>query len=709
MRRLGLQSKLILTLMLVGMLAMLTVSYTSYRTARTAARDAAHRQLMGVRITKTTMLENLLSGFRDQLTGFATSRTALETLTGFTDGLTALDALPPNEAESKKLQAFYTDSFLPALRRSAEMYAEVPRMIPAERGGQALQALYVAGNPHPYMKGWPYDDAGDGSAYSAAHKRWNLLLSQIAYRSKIDDLMLVSADGMRVVYTLQKTTELGTSLVNGPYANTNLAAAVRAALQAGDRAVMTVADFDLYRPSLGQPRAFICAPIFDGAAPKGVIVFQLPMDRIVALMTSKLGWEKEGLGKTGEVYLVGQDRLMRSRSRFMIQDSTRALAALKRAEVPATMLAQVARQHSEVLALPVRNESTRLALSGESGVHEIRDYRNVSVVSAYGPLDIENVRWAVLAEMDMAEAYGPVAELGLKTLATAAGMAILISMVALLAASAITRPIRALTAAARRVSAGDMDVTVPVESQDEIRELADAFNLMTRSLKEKTTALEDTLRRNEELLLNVLPSHAASRLRDGLEPATQTFADVSILHASIEGLDSAPGGEGQAMQWLHQLVVAFDEAAERYSVEKLKSQGPNYIAVCGLSAPRPDHHQRIVDFAEEMLRIVSLFGAEKGVQLEIDVGLNCGPVTGGVVGRKRFIYDLWGETINLARMMQADGVSTIQVTEAMAKRLDGQYRFARQPDLDRKNGPPIVVFRLLPGVSGMPMNGAMHS
>lgn len=697
MRRLGLQSKLILTLMLVGMAAMLTISYASYRTARAAARDAAQRQLLGVRITKTTLLQNLLAGFRDQLTGFSTSRTALESLTAFRAGLAQLDSMPVDEASVKRLEAFYRDSFIPALSRSAAMYGEVPRLLPGTRGARAVQALYVAGNPNPYMRGAPLTDAGDGSAYTEAHKRFHTIFTQVAFRAGIDDMLLVDATGLRVLYTLQKTTELGTSLADGPYANSSLAAAVRAALQAGDRAVVTVADFDLYRPSLGQPHGFLCAPIFDGAVPTGVAVFQIPMERIMTLMSANRQWEREGLGKTGEVYVVGQDRLMRSRSRFMIQDSTKAIASLAFAEVPTAVLEQIRRQKSEVMALPVRNESTRLALSGESGVHEIRDYRNELVLSAYGPLDFANLRWAVLAEMDAAEAYGPVADLGRKTLATAAGMAILISLVALLAASAITRPIRALTAAARKVSAGDLDVAVQLESEDEIRELADAFNLMTRSLKEKTTALEETLRRNEELLLNVLPSHAASRLRDGLEPSTQTFADVSILHASIVGLDAAPGGETQALEWLNALVVAFDEAAERFSVEKLKSQGPNYIAVCGLSMPRPDHHQRIIDFAEEMLRIVNLYGAEQGVTLEVDVGVNCGPVTGGVIGRKRFIYDLWGETMNLSRMLQEDGVSTIQVTEAMATRLQGQYVFERRPDLPRKDGPPIVVYRLLPG------------
>lgn len=92
---------------------------------------------------------------------------------------------------------------------------------------------------------------------------------QIAERVGLEDLMLVDGASQRIVYTRQKTTELGTSLANGPYAKTRLAAAVRTMLQAGDRATVYLADFELYRPNLGRPAAFLCAPIFDGATPYG--------------------------------------------------------------------------------------------------------------------------------------------------------------------------------------------------------------------------------------------------------------------------------------------------------------------------------------------------------------------------------------------------------------------------------------------------------
>ena len=89
-----------------------------------------------------------------------------------------------------------------------------------------------------------------------------------------------------------------------------------------------------------------------------------------------------------------------------------------------------------------------------------------------------------------------------------------------------------------------------------------------------------------------------------------------------------------------------------------------------------------------------LFSREKGVKLEVDVGINVGPITGGVVGRKKFIYDIWGETLDLAQLMNSDGISSTQVTSAVVNRLHGQYEFDRQPDLHRENALPISVYRL---------------
>lgn len=692
LRRLSIQSKLILVLLLVSLGAVVTVTYASYRTARSAAAEAAQRQLIGLRVTKAGIIQLMLANYRDQITSFATSRTALESLRTFTAA--AAELPPPTPQQIESVTAFYRNTFLPALAKTAGQDPQLNLVLPADETARHLQALYVAGNPHPYEKGQLLEAAADSSKYTEAHRRFHDIYGQIARRVGLDDIMLVEGATQRVVYSYQKTAEFGTSLADGPYANSNLAQAVRAMLKAGERTAFQVADFEHYRPNLGKPAAFFCTPIFEGPKPAGVVVFQLPIDEIVRVMSGNYEWAKQGMGKTGEVYLVGQDYLMRSRSRFMKEDPQGFFSTARRAGYPEKVIEQIERQGTVILALSVRTPTVELALAGKAGVTEIEDYRREPVVSAYGPLDFENLRWAVIAEMDTGEAYGPVNQLAQQAFATAAILSVVISLIALGVAALLTRPIRKLTEAARRVTAGHLDVQVDIDTQDEVRELGDAFNQMTRALRQQSNALEQTLRENEELLLNILPASAAARLKQGDGLSLQSFADVSILIAEVLGLERAPGGESESMTWLHQLVIAFDEAADQHGIEKLKTIGSTYMASCGLSVARPDHPQRALEFAEELVRIVARFSLERSVNLEIDIGINAGPVTGGVIGRKKFLYDLWGDTVNLARFMKADGVSSIRVTQSIHDRLQGQYSFSRQPDVPTRSGAPVPVYQL---------------
>jgi class 3 adenylate cyclase len=171
----------------------------------------------------------------------------------------------------------------------------------------------------------------------------------------------------------------------------------------------------------------------------------------------------------------------------------------------------------------------------------------------------------------------------------------------------------------------------------------------------------------------------ADRLREGDGQANQSFADVTVLFADIQGFEDLPEttAPDAALGLLQDLVITFDEAAEKCRVEKVKTIGSSYLAVCGLSVQRPDHANRMVDFALELVRIVRRFNQERNTCLSVDIGINAGPIVGGIVGRSKFIYDLWGDTVTIARHMSANGVTAIQVTDAVYERLRDEYAFTQ--------------------------------
>ena len=206
------------------------------------------------------------------------------------------------------------------------------------------------------------------------------------------------------------------------------------------------------------------------------------------------------------------------------------------------------------------------------------------------------------------------------------------------------------------MSAGHLDVQVPLHPIHEYRRLGEAFNEMVKSLGASRTALDRKIEENEQLLDSLLPASGAAQVRGGTGDRPQTFADVTVAYVKLSGLDALSHqiGEEASMSMLSDLVAAFDEAADQHGAEKVRTIGSSYLAASGLSAERPDHTARMVEFAREVVRIVARFNADRQSHLTAEIGINAGPVIAGLVGRRRFIYDLWGDTVRLAREIESD-------------------------------------------------------
>jgi class 3 adenylate cyclase len=149
------------------------------------------------------------------------------------------------------------------------------------------------------------------------------------------------------------------------------------------------------------------------------------------------------------------------------------------------------------------------------------------------------------------------------------------------------------------------------------------------------------------------------------------------------------------MGLLSDIVAACDEAAEQHGVEKVRTIGSSYLAVSGLSVERPDHTARMVDFAREVVRIVSRFNAERGVHLVAEIGINAGPVIGGLVGRRKFIYDLWGDTVKLARGIESDGKTSIRVTRPVYERVRDLVNFGTETNAEVRGMGSVELFSIL--------------
>ncbi len=189
-----------------------------------------------------------------------------------------------------------------------------------------------------------------------------------------------------------------------------------------------------------------------------------------------------------------------------------------------------------------------------------------------------------------------------------------------------------------------------------------------RAIARAEAAAEREYARSEALLTNILPPAIAARLKRAKEPViADSYNDASILFADLAGFtaraaDTLPV---RLVLFLNELFTAFDQLVERYGLEKIKTTGDAYMVVSGVPEPRPDHAAALARLALDMRAAVKVIAETSGRPLAIRIGISSGPVVAGVVGTKKFFYDVWGDTVNVASRMESTGeTGKIQVSEA---------------------------------------------
>ena len=393
-----------------------------------------------------------------------------------------------------------------------------------------LQKHYISGNPHPTGEKHKLDAASDGSRYSDVHGRYHPWFRAFLEERGYYDIFLFDAEG-DLVYTVFKELEYATNLSTGKWKDTDLGNAFRAAKASAGTGAMTFFDFKPYAPSHGAAAAFISTAI-SGVSGRfeGALVFQMPIDRMNAVMANAAG-----LGETGKTYLVGEDLLMRSDSRFS--------------------------KETTILKMKVDSSSVAKAFAGETGAHEIRDYRGVEVLSAYGAIAFLGTTWALIAEIDAAEALAGLASVRDRAVAFGLVILLLVLGAAIVLSRGLTRLIARMTEAMQALADGDFDREIPAsERGDELGRIAETLHVFKTNGIE---ACEANLARVEE--------QAAKECRAAMIEAMIADFDaeaseiLNAVAASAGDLKDTSNGMSDMANSTNQQVATVGAAAEEAS------------------------------------------------------------------------------------------------------------------------------------------------
>jgi class 3 adenylate cyclase len=675
----SIMSKLILMMVLCSVLASVVIGGIAFQAGRSSIRDAVFNRLTEVRGSQTRALTSQISDLRNSLIIYTQGQATRNALEEFTAGFDQLANAQISPAQWQIITDYYTNTFVKEVEQDSGNKLDPAALLPTTNAERYLQANYTALRQND-DNAIAINDAHDGSQWSAANARFQNFFRQIVTRFEFEDALLIDGRG-NVVYSAYKDVDLGTNIIDGPYAGSKLHQAYLKAMSSNAVDYVGFTDFELYQPAEMQPTAWMVAPLLKDGRAEGVLALQFPITKINRLMTFDKQWRQSGMGDTGETFLAGPDDLMRSDSRLFLENPQQYRSDVVEAGTPPDVADMAIRQGGTTLVQPVTSEATGNAQKGQTGTLITKDYLGNDTLQAYAPVVIKDseLHWSIVAKVNTAEAFTREASFTKTMVLVTTGIIFLVCLLAIYLAQIFVRPIRRLEAGAQRISAGDYNVAIPVETRDEIGDLTQAFNEMGRSLTVKEDLISEQRKENDELLRSLMPDELAERYKQGEETISVEHPNVTVIFADIIGLDrlQAELAPDASLTLINELLRQIDAAADTFGMETVHTVRNGYLASCGLTVPRLDNVRRTVDFAVECQQIVERFNSETGHSLSVRAGIDTGTVSSGLLGRPSVVYDMWGAVVNLAHQIK-DGSPHpgIYVTSSVYDALQETMTFA---------------------------------
>lgn len=488
-------NKIILASVVLSAIGIITagglVGWQASSIAATAMEKRAFSQLVAIREIQKTQIENYFKTIKQEVITYSNDVMIIDMMQQLIPAFFNYDN-QTTIRDNDKVQDYYQNQFDPEYKRQnpSSSLSSIEKYQQLNQNSKSIQHAYISGNPNALGSKNGLLFADDETQYSQLHKKYHDHLDQYLNAFGFYDIFLVEPDTGFVIYTVFKELDFATSLLSGPYKDTGLAQAFNAANNSSDKNASFLIDFKPYFPSYHAAAAFISSPIFSDSGEKiGILIFQMPIAKINNLMTYDKQWQKVGLGESGETYLIGDDHLLRSQSRFLIEDKKGYINALSSVGTKKAIIDKIIASDSGIGLQEVSTESANAALAGQSGIKHIQDYRNVDVLSAFSPLSIEGVKWAILSEIDVAEAMKDREDmLNSIWLIISVIMVVLIPLTLVsgfMVGRGISNPINNFISQVNKISTNkDLNHNVQYSGNDELLGLANSFNHLISEIKE---------------------------------------------------------------------------------------------------------------------------------------------------------------------------------------------------------------------------------
>ncbi|MCG7532606.1 methyl-accepting chemotaxis protein [Psychrobium sp. MM17-31] len=589
------------------------LGYTASSSAYQALEDSSKSRLTAVRDITKGRIEDYLNTLNKQVKTFSNDRMIVDAMRQFSSAYNNYSQQSPQAIElaREELKTYYRTQFNPEYEKQNHgTSANIDQWL-ANLSDTAvlLQHKLIQQNSNGLGEKHLQDSLYDNTDYDTVHSLYHPSIKDYLEQFEYYDIFLVDSNTGDIVYSVFKELDYATSLTQGSFSNSGLAKVFSKTNALADNQVSVFEDFAAYGPSYESPAAFIASPIFDGSEKIGVLVFQMPIGKLNEIMTHNSDWANAGLGNSGETYLVGPDKTLRSQSRFLIEDKAGYLNAIKAAGMAQNVISAIEDKGTAISLQPVNSNTANDALRGQSGIEIINDYRNVPVLSAYAPISFNGQTWAILAELDEAEAFEDAIAMSssIKIYAVIIGAVLIVGGVVAgwYFAASISAPIVRLSDSINTIEdSSDLTYRLKSLSTDEIGSASTALNSMLTKFHDGITKVSD----NANLI------------------ATAAEETSVITEQNSNLLDEQQNQTAQVATAMEQMTITVESVAQNLNetvdavktVDEQSSQGHatmrNTINSVNLLASQIEQASQVIrDFENHSSEIVAVLDVIKGV------------------------------------------------------------------------------------------------
>ena len=563
------QTKLVVSSCLLLTLALgvasLTISYTTGKQSAEVLEKITFKELISVRELTAQGIQDYFEGIKGLLQVQSSDPRVIEATKTFIESYKdygqGTSGLPHINAQRRALENFYSNEFGKKYRTINGKAINGKQLLSQlDDNSVSLQYQYIATNKNPLGSKDALDAAKDNHAYTQAHREFHPHTRSFLNHFGFYDIFIADVKTGHIIYSVFKEVDYATSLIDGPYANSGIGEAFRKAAASNDNEYVYLSDFSSYAPSYEAPASFMASPIYDGTEKIGVLIFQMPIDKVDQIMTHHKKWESSGLGKTGETVLVGADKKLRSISRQLVEDKEAYLQLLKTKKLESNEVIQrIDILDSNIGLHSIDNIAVDKAANNETGeIHYIK-YTGNEVLSAYTLVNVLDQQWVILSEMDLAEANAPQAVL-LRSITSTSILTALIILgfsigLILVLSKVLIKPIKKMIVLVEDLASGNGNLCKRLDNSrsDETGELARLINLfiekilaLVENIKKESISLNETVATLESVAEE--NAQGAIKQQDISQQVDQSMTEMNL--AANEAAQSAAAAEQAASKAL---------------------------------------------------------------------------------------------------------------------------------------------------------------